>query len=202
MSDTAVRSGTSAPQYHVPDTTTSRSRPLASPAPRVRARGLAKAAPTIGPPRGRITINRGLRCLTVPSGLAPFTSPPTPLVRVVGDQCLRGRHGRPFLLRPCGRSRDARRLARRPRHPLRMSPCRRRCPQLERLDRRESGDGRRPPLSKRRGRVSDCPSKSKAHGEQCYSPQIGESPLPLPRGLEGNLRCTRRRLRDARWHLL
>jgi hypothetical protein len=33
--------------------------------------------------------------------------------------------------------------------------------------------------------VSDCPSKSKVCGEKCYSPQIGESPLPLPRGLGG-----------------
>jgi hypothetical protein len=36
--------------------------------------------------------------------------------------------------------------------------------------------------TKERGRISDCPSppKSKARGEKRYSPQIGESPLPLP----------------------
>jgi hypothetical protein len=32
----------------------------------------------------------------------------------------------------------------------------------------------------KQGRVSDCLSKSKAHGEKRYSPQIRESLLPLP----------------------
>jgi hypothetical protein len=37
------------------------------------------------------------------------------------------------------------------------------------------------PLSiKESGRVSDCPSKSKACEEKCYSPQVGECPFPHP----------------------
>jgi hypothetical protein len=47
------------------------------------------------------------------------------------------------------------------------------------------GDDRRPPDNERRGGVSSCPSKSRTCGKECYSPQTGEAPLPLPRGLGG-----------------
>jgi hypothetical protein len=112
--------------------------------------------PRSGPPGGGITVSRGLRRPTAPDRLAPRTSPPTPLVRVVGDQRLRGHRRRLFLLWLCGRGRDARRLThrcrarRRSRHPLRTPPCHRGRPQLERLDKREGRDGRRPLINKRK----------------------------------------------------
>jgi hypothetical protein len=71
----------------------------------------------------------------------------------MGNQCLRHCRRRLFLLPPRGRGRNARWLARRlrarrcPRCPLRMPPCRRERPQLERLGRHEGGDGRRHPVS-------------------------------------------------------
>jgi hypothetical protein len=41
------------------------------------------------------------------------------------------------------------------------------------------------PCQQERKRVNDSPSNSKAHKGKCYSPQVGETPLPLPRGLGG-----------------
>jgi hypothetical protein len=66
-----------------------------------------------------------------------------------------------------------------------MSSYRRGRPQLERLSRHEGEDGRRHPGSKKSKKVNYRPSKSKAREGRCCSPQVGESLLPLPRGLGG-----------------
>jgi hypothetical protein len=94
-------------------------------------------------PGGCIVISRSPRRPVVPGGPALRTSLPVPLGRGVGDQCLRRRRRRFFLLRPRDCSRNARRLARRRRarcwlrRPLRTPPFLRGCSRLERLCRRE-----------------------------------------------------------------
>jgi hypothetical protein len=109
-----------------------------------------------------------------------------PLGRGVGDQCLRRRRRRFFLLRPRDCSRNARRLARRRRarcwlrRPLRLFF-------VGVLDLSAFAGARAgrsaSPCQQEIKRLSDLPSKSKAREGRCWPPQIGESLLPLPRGL-------------------
>jgi hypothetical protein len=140
---------------HASGAMTSCNRPPASPGPLARAWGLTRVAPSIGPTRGVRRHQQWPRHPVVPGGPVPWTSLPAPLWRGEGDQCLRHRCRRLFLLRPCDRSRNTRRLACRRRacrclrHPLRTPPCHRGHSRLERLGRCEGGDSRCHPVNKK-----------------------------------------------------
>jgi hypothetical protein len=94
-----------------------------------------------------------------------------------------------FLLRPRGHSRVTRwhtlrrRACRRPQRPRGTPPRRRGRSGPERLRRHEGGNDRRHPVDEKAKGMSAIPSKSKAREGKRYSPQVGEAPLPLPRGL-------------------
>jgi hypothetical protein len=85
------------------------------------------------------------------------------------------------------------RARRRPRHPLRMPPCRHGRSRPECLAGARAGTVG-VTLSTRNQKSKRPPLESKVRERRCGSPQIGESPLPLPRGLRGYLR-------HEHWHL-
>jgi hypothetical protein len=121
-----------------------------------RPGGWPNRPPRLTPPGGKITISRGLDRLAAPGRPALRARPPTPLVRVVGNQRLRSCRYRLLLLRPRGSGRGMwrparrRHTCRRPRCPLRAALGRQRSPQLERLDRRKGGDGWQRPDNERK----------------------------------------------------
>jgi hypothetical protein len=151
----AVQRGTSRPQRHAPGTATSHSCPPAPPTPLARARGLTRVAPSIGPTREERRHQRRHPPPRVLGGSALRTNLLAPLGRGTRDQCLRRRRRRLFLLRRRGRGRNARRLTHRgrarrcARRHLQTPPCHHGHPQLKCLGRREGGDGRRNPVSKK-----------------------------------------------------
>jgi hypothetical protein len=112
-----------------------------------------------------------------PGRPTPRASPPVPLVRITGHQCLRGRHCRLFLLRPHGRGHGAGRLACRCHARRRRGALFECCPivrdvlSFSALTGARSGTASDALTMKQREEISGFVSKSRACRKECYSPK-------------------------------
>jgi hypothetical protein len=185
----AVQRGTSRPRCHAPGTATSHSRPPASPAPLARARGLTRVGSSIGPTRGGAS-----------SSVEAPAAPWSPVGRLSGQACpcpWGGAWGTSACdvaaaaSSCCGLATAAVTRDGSPVAAALPAGCgalsERRLFFVGVLDLSAFAGARAgrsaSPCQQEIKRLSDLPSKSKAREGRCWPPQIGESLLPLPRGL-------------------